>query len=245
MEEHQGLSQETIDALGEWGTVVSRKSRRRNKQATLTGCGEGSIPKSHQPPVATLNNEVDLDKLLAQNPRLKKVSRQHLLKAMRRMPQELVCEANEILCLVDSGSTINAVWIEKHFPAYAKHIKALENAQKSRTATTACGKILHEKGRCTVFGKIEGHASSIDFRDMEVEMPILSVRKIIKKRNLVQFEEDGGYIKNRDTGHQTKFYECDGAYFLKLRIDDPEVVGQLMSSNKGKGSGSSFPRPGQ
>ena len=67
---------------------------------------------------------------------------------------------------------------------------------------------------------------------------------------MVQFEIEGGYIKNQDTGHLTKFYECDGAYFLKLRIDDPSVAEQMLGSEpaesrKGKGSSSSFPRPGQ
>ena len=101
--------------------------------------------------------------------------------------------------------------------------------------------------------KLMAVPTSIDFRDMEVEMPILSVRKMIRKRNLVQFEDDGGFIKNQDTGRTTKFYECGGAYFLKLRIDDPSVAEQWLgtglpepaSSSKGKGSGSSFPRPGQ
>jgi len=227
------------EQLDGWPVKVSRKKRKQAKQAT--------------PPVAALSNEVDLDLMLKKNPRLKNISRHHLLKALRRMPQELVCGDNEILCLVDSGSTINAAWIEKHFPAYFEYVKTKGNAGEDRTATTACGKILHEKGRCTVFGKIAGSQTSIDFRDMEVEMPILSVRKMIKKRNLVQFEDDGGFIKNQDTGRTTKFYECDGAYFLKLRIDDPSVAEQWLGrglpeparSSNGKGSGSSFPRPGQ
>ena len=76
-------------------------------------------------------------------------------------------------------------------------------------------------------------------------MPILSVRKVIKTRNMVQFDEGGGFIENRKTGHKTKFYECDGIYFLKLLVDDPASIGQFMEAQEGKRNGSDFTRPGR
>ena len=64
---------------------------------------------------------------------------------------------------------------------------------------------------------------------MEVEVPIISVRKIVKQGNDVRFYEDGGTISNKDSGRVLKFYEHDGVYFLKLKVDgtgeDAELLG--------------------
>ena len=63
---------------------------------------------------------------------------------------------------------------------------------------------------------------------MEVELPILSVRKIVKKKNEVCFTQQGGTIRNQVTGQTIKFYEHDGVYFLELKKSGPtDITGQL------------------
>ena len=63
---------------------------------------------------------------------------------------------------------------------------------------------------------------------MEVELPILSARKIVKNKNDVGFTQQGGTIQNQVAGQTTKFYEHDGVYFLKLTISGPnDNTGQL------------------
>ena len=63
------------------------------------------------------------------------------------------------------------------------------------------------------------------FKDMETELPILSVRKIVRRNNEVKFLQEGGIIRNRSTGEVIPFYEHQGVYFVKLKIKDPQLVG--------------------
>ena len=136
---------------------------------------------------------------------------------------ELICGPDEVLCLVDSGSTINAAWIEKHFPQYAKMIHSTEASRRGDTATTACGMELKNKGRCAVHGTVDDLPFSVAFKDMEVELPILSVRKMVRRNNDVRFSGKGGTIRNKNTGRVLKFYEHEGVYFLKLKVNGPDA----------------------
>ena len=54
---------------------------------------------------------------------------------------------------------------------------------------------------------------------MEVELPILSVRKIVKRKYQATFDEGGGTIKSKETGRAIRLYEFEGVYFLKLQVD--------------------------
>ena len=139
-----------------------------------------------------------------------------------------------MLCLVDSGSTINAANIEKHFPAYRRQVRQTRKSRGGDFATTACGKKLFNRGRCDVNGTADGEEFPVAFKDMQVEMPILSMRKIVKKSNRVCFENGGGHIRNKQTGRRIRFYEFEGVYFLKLKMHSP-------SSDTGQ---SDFHRPG-
>ena len=68
----------------------------------------------------------------------------------------------------------------------------------------------------------------MNYKDMEVELPILNVRKMVKRGNDVQFVPDGGTITHRDTGRSIKFHEHEGVYFLKLKVAGPKAdSGQL------------------
>ena len=49
-----------------------------------------------------------------------------------------------------------------------------------------------------------------------------SARKMIKRRNIVNFRDGGGTIRNRTTGKVFRFYEHDGVYFLKLKTSGPD-----------------------
>ena len=77
------------------------------------------------------------------------------------------------------------------------------------------------KGRCVVKATAQGSDFHVAFKDMETELPILSVRKMVKKENDVNFHPGGGSIVNRRTGRALKFFEHDGVYFIKLKVCDP------------------------
>ena len=210
------LDPEMIAHLGGWATVVNRRSSRKGKPV----------------PIATVKTEADLDRVIAQNPYLKNLSKKRLNRVLSSMPEALRCGANEVLCLVGSGSTMNAAWIEKQFPAYAKLIQSTAASRRGESAVTANGSKLYEKGGVSISGSVNSQPATIDFKDMEVEIPILSVRKMIKKRNQVHFDEGGGFIENKDTGTRVPFYEYAGAYYLKLCVHDPKPIHQLLGSNR-------------
>ena len=146
--------------------------------------------------------------------------KKRIRKLLKAKPNFLQCGPGEVLCLVDSGSTVNAAWIARHFPAFTSKVQPTPASERGDTATTACGKQLRNKGRVVIPAKVAGKAFPVAFKDMEVEMPILSVRKMVKRRNVVRFADGGGTIRNSQTGRTIRFYEHEGVYFLKLKVDD-------------------------
>ena len=173
----------------------------------------------------TVRSENDLDKLLKKHPYLAAIPKnQKIRKLLRSMPVELICGPDETLCLMDSGSTINAAWIEKHFPGYAKMVQPTAASAAGDYATTAGGQKLYNKGRCVVKATVDGQPLDVAFKDMETELPILSIRKMCRKGNDVRFREFGGTIKNHSTGKILKFYVHHGVYFIKLKICDPHLL---------------------
>ena len=88
------------------------------------------------------------------------------------------------------------------------------------------------KGRCSVHGMVDNHEFPIAFKDMETELQILSVRKMVKRNNEVKFKKDRGFIRNRDTGRLLKFHEHEGVYFLKLKVLDPSSLNLLSDGNE-------------
>jgi hypothetical protein len=169
--------------------------------------------------------ERDLDELLRAHPHIAAIpgSAKKIRKVLKSMPPELVCGDDEVLCLVDSGSTVNAAWISKHFPQWAHLVKSTPASERGDCATTACGQQLVNKGRVQIKATAQGADFNVAFKDMETELPILSVRKMVKKNHDVRFRRDGGSIKNRTTGREVLFYAHEGVYFLKLKISNPDL----------------------
>ena len=150
---------------------------------------------------------------------------------------DLPLEDDEIWALVDSGSTLNAAWIKKHFPKYASLIIASKQQMRGDVATTAGGHELKHKGRCKVNTVISGIDVPIAFSNMKVDVPILSVRRMVKSCKDVVFTESGGTIKNRVTGQTLQFIEADGTYWIKLKVGPPIEEDRIPSA-------SVFTRPG-
>lgn len=176
-----------------------------------------------------VRNERDLERLLRRDPRIAAIpsSGKHIRRVLRTMPAELVCGMDEVLCLVDSGSTVNAASISKHFPAYASLVQQTAASLQGDGATTDCGRKLLKKGRCVVGATCQGSDFNVAFKDMETDLPILSVRKMIKMGSDVEFHDGGGSIHNRRTGNTLLFYEHEGVYFIKLKVKDPAMMDML------------------
>ena len=148
---------------------------------------------------------------------------------LRTKPIELECGTDEVLCLVDKGSTINAAWVEKQFPQHAKHVKDTPKSLRGDRATTAgCVKV-YNKGRVEIDCTVNGKAFQINFKDMEAELPILRVRKMVNNQNDVHVVLEGGWIQHRDIGRAIKLYKHEGVCFMKLKVagphDEPSQLG--------------------
>ena len=94
---------------------------------------------------------------------------------------------------------------------------------------------MYNKGRVEISASAGGQDFHCAFKDMEVELPILSVRKIVKRRNTVEFADAGGTITHNDSGAVMRFFEHEGVYFLKLKVHDPNAPSpQLGFSRQGQ-----------
>ena len=68
---------------------------------------------------------------------------------------------------------------------------------------------------------IDGEDHVLPMDALPLEMPILSVRNIVRKDNYVTFRDGGGYIKNVKTGHKMRFVKRQGVYFIKVQVQAP------------------------
>ena len=59
---------------------------------------------------------------------------------------------------------------------------------------------------------------AVNFADLPVQCPILSVRRIIRIRNDIVFTEAGGYIQHRTSRRKIDFVDREGVYFIKMKI---------------------------
>ena len=167
-----------------------------------------------------------LDKLLKNKSKISRIAASPGKKRMKRL-SELVpgipLEEDEVVCLVDSGSTINAAWIEEHFPEYLQYIILSEAQTRGDSATTAGGHELKNEGRCRVETKVDGHDFPVAFQNMRVDVPILSVRKYVKSGFAFHFSEEGGYMESKTNGKRFWFIESDGAFWIKMKVTPPSA----------------------
>ena len=70
---------------------------------------------------------------------------------------------------------------------------------------------------------IDGEEHELPMNDPPLEMPILSVRNIVRKGNYTPFRDGGSYIKNVKTGHNMRFVGRQGVYFTKVLVKAPSL----------------------
>ena len=68
---------------------------------------------------------------------------------------------------------------------------------------------------------INGEDHVLPLEDLPLEMPILRVRKLVRKDNYVTSRDGGGYIQNVKTGRKMRFVERHGVYFIKVQVKAP------------------------
>ena len=87
---------------------------------------------------------------------------------------------------------------------------------------------MHNLGSARVDFSADGEDVFVVFNYMEVKVPILSDRQLVKDRNRVAFEDDGGYIHNRSAGKRLRLVEYQGVYYMKMKLKTPQPSGPDM-----------------
>ena len=94
-------------------------------------------------------------------------------------------------------------------------------SQEKGCAETACGGILRRLGLVKVQGQVDGNNVEILWNHMHVKCPILSVLRLAQDGNEVIMRQDGGEIVNVETGKRLPFFQHNGVYYLKLKVNRP------------------------
>ena len=128
-------------------------------------------------------------------------------------------ESDEILAMIDTGSFTHAINARKQLPAHT--VEAVDEEMRGKVAETACGGILKVLGSVTVSATVDDTPVCVRFNDMDVQCPILSVRRLCMDGHDVYLNYDGGYIENLESGKRIPFFEMDGVYCTKLEIQQP------------------------
>jgi hypothetical protein len=127
----------------------------------------------------------------------------------------------EKLCMVDSGSFIHAIDAENDLPGHDIQWFSEDESNKG-VAETACGGILRRLGLVKCTGQVDGNEVSITWNHMKVKCPILSVLRLTKDGNKIVIREDGGEIINLESGKRIPFFQHNGVYYLKLKVNSPD-----------------------
>ena len=82
---------------------------------------------------------------------------------------------------------------------------------------------------------MEGEDRTIRWKNAKVAMPILSTHELARNGSKLEYDEDEGEIRNKETGATPKFYQAAGVYFVPLLVKK-----ELLPDDKPQG----FGRPG-
>ena len=203
----------------------------------------------------TIACEKDLEEALQRHPDILAAfsgaqypTKKSAAKAMKKL-HTVKCEDDEILCLMDSGSSLNGINVAKEIPEYLPHCVESEASRRGDSAKCANGTGLKHEGKVKVHVEAGGQEFDIDFCNIKTHMPILSVRRVVKNKNRVLFEDEGGHIEIKATGMRIPFFEHEGVYFLKLKIKKPAAQPTPKGSRPTRSMNSKpttpFARPGR
>ena len=116
--------------------------------------------------------------------------------------------------MIDSGSFLHAANAHDTFPMH--EIKP----------QTACGGILEIEGTVDVDAEADGNKIGIKFNHMQVNAPILSVRRLVKDGYEKYIGNGGGFVEHLQTGKRLKLFEHKGVYYMKMKVNESDFQRQ-------------------
>lgn len=129
------------------------------------------------------------------------------------MPDSHGLKKGEKWCMMDSGAGCHAADAKKEFPHHRRR-----KGKHIRKCVLANGAPMESDEVVDVKASVQGQTHEIEFDDLPVECPIISVRKIIRKGNKAVFEERGAYILNKANRKHLIVTEKHGVYFIKIML---------------------------
>ena len=179
--------------------------------------------RSHHGSMDTIiDSEEKLDQLVKRHPQhiaALPTDKEGLEKAETLRPSDDDLGPDEIWCMVDSGAGVHGAKT-CHFSRYK--VQPNVASKRSYTCVAACGTIMSRKSEMRVNAEIGGERHRVNFDDIQIDTPVISVRKILRHGSHVRMMKNDGYIKNKYTGKRLPFVVRQGVYFIKLKILDPD-----------------------
>ena len=222
-EGQQSYDQEMLQQLNSWAHNVRVRPRAKKAKADAYPEIEHDVrfiagkAKPHE--TIVIQSVRDLDKASADIKPLPS-SRKSLSKVVKRISSQISCGPDEKLVMVDSGAFTSAINARTELPQF--QLIPISIDEQSPDGESACGGILKCYGRVKTTGTVEGIPLDVTWQSMDVKVPILSVRQLIKNKCSVRFHKGGGYIKNTVTCERIPFFEHQGVYYLKMKFKSPK-----------------------
>ena len=172
-----------------------------------------------------VKSEKDMDKIMGRMAALP-TDRKGLSKAAKKVikHKDVQLENDEFLAMLDSGSFLHAINAAEVLPLHK--ISPPGPRERRRKAETACGGILDILGTVDVDANVDGHKVGIRFNHMNVNSPILSVRRLVKDGHEVYIGKGGGFVRHIESGRRLTFFEHQGVYYMKMKVSEPVFARQ-------------------
>ena len=114
--------------------------------------------------------------------------------------------------------------------------KLREATKKLKCVTANAREIVIDK-EIELNVELDGQPVTINLSELPVQCPILSVRMIVKRGNMLVFQNQRGYIVRSATARNIILVDRDGVYFVRMKL--PECATNDVEPNE---SGISRPR---
>ena len=204
------------------GKKLSQKTLSKRRGRTTTA---PQVRPSVSPVVISSMAELDRQDIISALPKSKKA----LARLAKHFPRDEPLAENEQWVMADTGSTVNAMRVSKSLPKYQHLVRPCDQPG----AECANGETVEIDGELELAGFIDGVLHVVPFKDMNVTMPIASMRQTIKKGNDLRITQEGGTITHRKTGKVIRLHERQGVYFFKMRMLSPHKQVQYQSKPSG------------
>ena len=201
------------DSLNNWAHVVIDAKQPKSQR------GKRATTQKH-----IKANTTSVDELAAIKSQPKDFK--SLARIARNHPSDDRLRPGEQWVMMDSGANIDAANISEHFPEYLNCIESLNPMSGDGGAECASGSVVKCRGKANVRGSLDGQSTSIVFRDMDIRMPIASMRKRVHGAGGfdVFLTNGGAMMRHRTSGKLVKLYDRGGVYFAKFKTHLPDLT---------------------